>query len=215
MKAATLAVYTFTDQKNAIKGDIVNMSRSTHPIICPVLATTRRILHLRQHNASPGTPIYTYYDNYGRPKAITTNGVTLVLRHIARSIQHTTGVPPDKISARSLRPGGATALLQCHAGERVIRLLGRWRSGAMFAYLRTQAEATTRGFAAAMLSEGKFRLPTAADSSEVPDLLPEGLPARFIGAYNRLEMEEIGLAEKGSALADENNRYGELSPPTD
>ena len=206
--------FTFTDQKNAIKGDIVNQSRSNHPTVCPVLATIRRITHLRNHNAPDDTPIYTYYDaGSNKPKRIYPSHITQALQAVAKTMEATTGVPHHKISARSLRSGGATALLQCGADEKVIRLLGRWRSDSMFVYLRTQSESTTADFANKMLYQGKFRIPAADSITDEPTLLPEGLPQRMLQAFVRLELEDLGLYPKQSAYtAEAQNRSPMLTP---
>ena len=66
----------------------------------------------------------------------------------------TTGILAKKVTARSLRPGGATALLCANAGTEAIMLLGRWKSDAMFRYLRVQA--TTSTHSQLMLDAGNF-----------------------------------------------------------
>ena len=69
--------------------------------------------------------------------------VTNALQHAASLHETRTGILSSKITARSLRPGGATALLCANVGTEAIMLLGRWKSDAMFRYLRVQAATTT------------------------------------------------------------------------
>jgi hypothetical protein len=53
IRHATFARLIFTNQKNAIRGEKIGHARTGHPASCPVLALSRRILHLCQHNAPP------------------------------------------------------------------------------------------------------------------------------------------------------------------
>lgn len=61
------------------------------------------------------------------------------------------GFTAEEVSARSLRAGGAMALLVAEVDTDVIRLLGRWRSDEMFRYLHLTAEPIMRNFAHRML----------------------------------------------------------------
>jgi hypothetical protein len=60
----------------------------------------------------------------------------------------------NDISARSLRAGGAMALLCAHVDTDIIRLLGRWQSDAMMRYLHLQALPAMNRFANLMTSGG-------------------------------------------------------------
>ena len=51
----------FNEQKNQIKGEIIWLLRSRHPLRCPVQSVTRWVKHLRWHSAPPPTPLYSYY----------------------------------------------------------------------------------------------------------------------------------------------------------
>ena len=62
------------------------------------------------------------------------------------------GFLSSEISARSLRAGGAMALLVSDVDTDMIRLLGRWRSDEMFRYLHLTADPITKDFAHRMLS---------------------------------------------------------------
>ena len=88
------------------------------------------------------------------------------------------GIKPIDITARSLRAGGAMALLCGKVDTDTIKLVGRWRSNAMFEYLHAQALPLTRQLATTMLHHGVFTLapgayePPQADHlfAQVPDL---------------------------------------------
>jgi hypothetical protein len=78
---------------------------------------------------------------------------------IAATACHSTyGINPADISARSLRAGGAMALLCAGVDTDVIRLVGRWRSDEMLRYLHLQAYPLMHAFASKMLSHGSYTL---------------------------------------------------------
>jgi hypothetical protein len=58
---ATFVCLEFTTQKNGVHGELIGMGQSGNPAFCPVQACISRIAHLRLHNASPTTPIYSYF----------------------------------------------------------------------------------------------------------------------------------------------------------
>ena len=150
-----------------------------------------RLLHIRQHSAMSDTQIHTYYSNRSAHR-VSSSDVTKVLRLAATACFHETGIPPDKISARSLRPGGATALLTAGVDDRIVRLMGRWLSDSMFLYLHTQVRSLTDTLAKAMLTP--YKLPADANDNETPELLPENLPESYARAYFQLELEAMGFA---------------------
>lgn len=157
IQAATAVGYMFTTQKNGIKGEKLLHSRSGNPWCCPVYATTRQVLHLRAHNATAATPIASYYSpKHKKLLPIKAKDVTEVLRTAAAVNQRDTGLHPKEISARSLRAGGAMALLCGKIDDNLIKLLGRWHSDAMIRYLHVQAEPLMRHFAKAMFNNGAY-----------------------------------------------------------
>ena len=58
---ATFVTLEFTSQKNGIRGEVIGLAKSGNPVFCPVLMAIHQILHLRQHNAPPTTPLASYY----------------------------------------------------------------------------------------------------------------------------------------------------------
>ena len=94
--------------------------------------------------------------------------VTNALRHAAQACHSTTGIDPELISARSLRPGGATALLCANVDKDAIILLGRWKSDAMLRYLSIQA--MTPGFSQRMLQHGAYTFHPQAFRRELPPI---------------------------------------------
>ena len=137
--AATFISLTFTDQKNGIKGEKLSHVSNGQPCACPVRAITRRIIHLKRHNAPLDTPLHVYYDDSGRRRSVSATMITSLLRAAAQSIPGHAGVDPSNIAARSLRASGAMALLLGGTDPDKIRIVGRWKSDAMFRYLHAHA----------------------------------------------------------------------------
>ncbi len=156
--AATMSTLTFTTQKNGIKGEKLSHSTNGQAEACPVRATLRRVAHLKAHHAPPTTPLHVYYDDDGTRRAVSSAMITSLLRTAALSIPGHAGVHPDKIAARSLRASGAMALLLAGVDPDKIRIVGRWRSDAMFRYLHAHAEPLVRGNARLMFSGGHYTL---------------------------------------------------------
>ena len=118
------ATLTFTDQKNAVRGEQITHRPTGDPLLCPVRALARRVRHLRSHHAPPTTPLSTYFDNHSLPRTVEASYITNGLKHAANDLETSTGIPAACISARSLRPGGATALLCANVDSDAIILLG-------------------------------------------------------------------------------------------
>jgi hypothetical protein len=153
---ATFVALTFTKQKNGTENEVVGHARSGHVSTCPVLALIRRCLHLRHHNAAPTTPLCTVYQHPPVATYITPSMLTAHLRRAAIILFPTLGFDPKNISARSLRAGGAMALLCAQVDSNVIKLIGRWRSDEMLRYLHLQSYPQMRHMAPLMASGGTF-----------------------------------------------------------
>ena len=167
------AALEFADQKNAVKGEQVGHRPNGDPFLCPVRALGRIALRLKRAGATPTEPIHRHYNRRTERWHNTKSAfITNALRHAAALLENDTGISPKLISARSLRPGGATALLCANVGSDAIMLLGRWKSDAMFRYLRVQAASST--FSRQMLAHGAF---TFAPSTYAQRGLPQQAPA--------------------------------------
>jgi hypothetical protein len=159
LSRVTFITLTFTTQKNGVRGEVIGLGRSGNPVLCPVLAATRRIAHLRTHNAPANSPLAVYYPTpTSEVTPIRPADITAVLRCSTALIGPSVGFLPSDISARSLRAAGAMALLCAHVDTDIIRLLGRWRSDEMLRYLHVQAEPIMRDFSRRMLVGGSFTL---------------------------------------------------------
>jgi hypothetical protein len=114
-----------------------------------------RVLLQIRHKASLATPVASlYHDN--RCTLVKAKDVTNFLRHAMRINTHRTGIKPLEISARSLRAGGAMALLHGKVDLSNIRMMGWWHSDAMMRYLHVQAQPILGNYDARMFKEGTY-----------------------------------------------------------
>jgi hypothetical protein len=180
----TRATLTFNDQKNAVRGEQISHTITSDPILCPCKALARICQRLHLLGAPGSTPIHAYGTPGGPTLFIRPPHITRALRHAASALHHLTGIDPALLSARSLRPGGATALLCAGADSDIIQLLGRWKSDAMLRYLRVAAHAHSSPLAQAMLAAGSFTFaPTAFAAHWHP--LPHQTPPAVLAALRR------------------------------
>ncbi len=182
VRRLTAVTLTFTDQKNAVKGELIGHRRTGHPKMCPVLALYRICRKLRHWNAHPAFRLSSFFNRYtNRWEHIPAKSVTNALRHAGAELNRRAGhdyIPLTELSARSLRPGGATALLCADVDSDHIKMLGRWKSDAMFTYLRVQAATVAHNFSARMLQHGHYTFtPTNAN---LRFHLPNQTPANLI-----------------------------------
>jgi hypothetical protein len=155
IKVSTSASYTFTTQKNNNRNEKVVQGLTGDPWCCPVKATIRRMLHHRSRKSRSSFPFASYYRG-NRRTLVKAKGVTEVLRNAMRLNVHRTGIEASDVSARSLRAGGAMALLHGRVDLSNIRMMGRWHSDAMMRYLHVQAQPILGNYAARMFNEGTY-----------------------------------------------------------
>ena len=162
--SATFVSLTFTTQKNGVKGEKLAHAANGQAQACPVKAVLRRVAHLVHHNAPHDTPLHVYFAN-GTKKCVSSAMITSLLRAAALTIPGHAGVDPSNIAARSLRSSGAMALLLGGKDPDKIRILGRWRSDAMFRYLHGHALPLIADNSSIMFRGGHYtlvaRTPTA------------------------------------------------------
>ena len=76
----------FDKQKNGVRGEVVGHATSGDPYLCPCRALGRRMLHLRDNNAPPNTPLACAYINAGTPKSVRPAAITDTIRLAVRFI---------------------------------------------------------------------------------------------------------------------------------
>jgi site-specific recombinase XerD len=104
-------------------------------------------MYLRRNNAKCTVPIASLYVR-NRRTAIKAQQITATVHQAMTVNFHRTGIAADDVSARSLRAGGAMALL-CHKVDmNLIQMLGLWHSDAMIRYFHMQAQPIVQHFAA-------------------------------------------------------------------
>jgi hypothetical protein len=156
MLNAVFCTLEFTSQKNGVRGEVIGLAPSGHPLLCPCRALARRIIHFRRFNIAFDKPIASFFT--GKLVHVKPADITSTLRNaVALFDSHRLGFRPADVSARSMRAAGAMALLCANVDSNVIRLLGRWRSDEMLRYLHVQARPLMKEFAPKMLA-GDFTL---------------------------------------------------------
>ncbi|MEA3642884.1 MAG: hypothetical protein VBE63_23510 [Lamprobacter sp.] len=155
---ATSVALTFTTQKNGVKNEIIRNGSTGDPLVCPVRTAARLLAYHHSHNSPPDTPLCAFYDNdllcHVRAKHITQalrSELTLLLANGMRL-----NILPHEIDARSLRSGGATAMLCAKIDKDLTQLQGRWKSDAMIRYLHISAAPIVNSFARKMFKAGNF-----------------------------------------------------------
>lgn len=150
----------FDTQKNRNKGEIIAHGRSGHSKACPSKTLARRINYIRQNGGNPSTPLCSFKRG-NRWFTVSSEMLTNLLRTSVAMLPDL-GIKPEEITARSLRAGGAMALLCGKVDTDTIMLVGRWRSDAMFRYLHAQALPIIRDLAHTMLHHGAYTLAPGA-----------------------------------------------------
>jgi hypothetical protein len=160
--SATSAQLMFTTQKNGVKGETMQHGMTGDPHVCPVRALVRRITYLRQLNCPYDTPLCFFRDEDNKKRFVSSAALTYLLRLGIKTVKLThpsLSIEPNEIDARSLRAGGATALLCARAHPVDTQLFGRWKSDTMIRYLHITYNPVVKDFARKMFAEGDFLNP--------------------------------------------------------
>lgn len=169
---ATSSSLEFDNQKNRVRGEVIAQGRSGHSVACPTRAVARRILYIRTNGGNRDTPLCSFKRG-SQWYFVTPALITGTLKLAAATLPHLHIAPAD-ITARSLRAGGAMALLCGRVDTATIQLVGRWRSDAMFRYLHAQALPLAQPLARTMLEHGSYTLaPGAYEPTNIQTLLRE------------------------------------------
>jgi len=183
-----MAMLSFDDQKSAARGDRV-CQQYIGGALCPGKALYDRVYSLIDHVGKKtmhpqgiNAPLYSYFVPATAKKKhswadVTTSQLTKALRLAADLCKDETGIPPKLINARSLRAGGATALLCAGVSKDTTKILGRWRSDAVDVYIRTSTYTATAGFSKKMLDAGGYKFAPDQEESTLPHLIPEEAPS--------------------------------------
>jgi hypothetical protein len=134
---ATFASLTFSIQKNAVRGEAIGHSLTSHALPCPTHAIIRRIKHL----CAVGP----------RLRALAPSVIINLLRQGGIAHSAATGAKLPPIHLRALRATGVTAFLSRDINGKEIQLLGCWKSDSMLRYLHLQCHSRMCGYAAQML----------------------------------------------------------------
>lgn len=201
----THATLTFTDQKNAVRGETITHNATTDDFLCPAKALARVARRLQVGNSGPDTPPYEFRRlSDGARLFVRPEFIKNALRLSALTMVATTGIQPNLLTARSLRPGGATALLCARIDPSVVQLVGRWKSDAMLRYLRAQATTTAFNLAQSMLDHGGYTFAPGSYNAGAYSLPTQAPP----GTDQALRNLELSIAVLDDEEEDAND-----SPP--
>jgi hypothetical protein len=162
IEAATAVKYTFNTQKNGDRGTVTAHARSGDNVCCPVLSTIQQFMTHQHEFHRKNVPyngklkLASYYNSKQVNVPVKAKQVTDTLCCHAALIQPLIGIDPKDISARSLRAGGAMALLAGKCDSSIIKLLARWHSDAMMDYLHQQSLPIFKRLAATMYHHGSY-----------------------------------------------------------
>jgi hypothetical protein len=135
------------NQKNATRGSTLHHSAIPSSAFCPVKSLARIVHRLSQISDDPLAPISLY----GNQKHIVSQDITVALRQAgARTGLYQCGYSVRRISAHSLRAGGAMAMKLSGADEALIKKVGRWSSSTWLTYIHSQISTLTAGLAERM-----------------------------------------------------------------
>jgi hypothetical protein len=228
----TAVTMTFTTQKNGVKNETIRNGFTGHPLVCPVRALARRLTYHHIHNSPPDTPLCAFYTREGRRRHVTSRHITLALRNTLKLL-HTEGqclnIKPEEIDARSLRSGGATAMLCAEIDKDLTQLQGRWKSDAMIRCLHMAAAPIVDKFAQKMLAAGDFSffpgLETDCDGcaftyeepdpDDLPVTSPPGSPPSSAAASATADSPRGSPPSSTAASAAANSPSSRASPDSD
>jgi hypothetical protein len=141
--------------KNGTKGAVVHHSRGRGSI-CPVAALARRVANI-QAGPSRGN-INLVYHTGGRVSRVSDRDIGIAVRWGATLDNlMSKGYTLNRVSAHSLRAGGAMAMKLSGASDSTIMRVGRWSSLTYLTYIHSQIGALTAGVAWKMSTAFTFQ----------------------------------------------------------
>lgn len=152
---ADSATICIAHTKNGTKGAVVHHSRGRGSI-CPVAALARRVANIQAGPASGC--INLVYHTGGRVSRVSDRDIGLAVRWGATLDNlMSKGYTLNRVSAHSLRAGGAMAMKLSGASDSTIMRVGRWSSLTYLTYIHSQIGALTAGVAWKMSTAFTFQ----------------------------------------------------------
>jgi hypothetical protein len=184
----------FRFQKNDNRDEKVTQHRSGDQLLCPVLLWANVIRRIRSYpTTTDTTTIDTYSIDGGPVRHLTSNVALSYLRFTATIIGKRYNLLPMSIGLHSIRCSAAMALVLGCVPVYQIMLLGRWKSTAFLAYVRTQVHALTDGISSQMLLHPSFlSIPSTTTATRLPPVAPELLSELMArGIAQRLDIVTV------------------------
>jgi hypothetical protein len=186
--------YNFVDQKNK-KRTTKSQRRTSDPALCPMQRSASLVERIRRlvPNHRPTTPMNTLFLND------TLLQLSSAFFHARLRVTCTAlggkpvfGYTATDIGTKSLWLGAAMALfLMNHSTERIMLLLGRWKSGAFLVYICPQVLEWTNNMSRDMIHHDSFLDVSGFDQAD-PDL-SRVRPRWFNGPNNPLIFPSLHL----------------------
>jgi hypothetical protein len=157
MMTADSATLKLDNQKNGWKAACIHQEVNGEHIKCPVRALARRVIHLRQNEASGKTFLCKVYAKEGN-KYVCAGDVSAGLKVAASILQYplTRGIPISSVDKHSLRSGGANALALSGYSDTQIQKMGRWRGKTFKECIREDLACYSAGMSTNMKRNFKF-----------------------------------------------------------
>jgi hypothetical protein len=114
--------------KNGVKGETISHSSSGDEFVRQCKAIAWRVRYLAHDKQPPSTQLCRFFQDSVTKHVTPTDIRTALRQSLAALGPGNLGIKPDKLEARSLRAGGATALHCATVDPNSIQLFGRWKS---------------------------------------------------------------------------------------
>lgn len=157
-------------------GKVLILCVNPNKTICPI-EWFRRYTELK---ASVPSKVIKKLGGNWRPFFCQINGEPLskeTLRHRVKDLVISIGLDPSKYGGHSTRSGAATTLIRKGVDLLLVKRLGRWKSGAVFLYIRHNAtdmlKAHLQGFSATEPNERDGNLANSLETRETTRALDE------------------------------------------
>ena len=159
---ADIICITFRDQKNGEKDEMITLSRTTDPIMCPVrqgACIVNRILAIPGQTAD--STINTYQSG-NHTYTLKSETAIKRVRKLATALgSDQLGHDPRDIGLHSIRSAAAMAMILSGVPNYMVMLIGRWKSDAFLIYIRKQVAEFTKSVSQKMITTTTFFHPPA------------------------------------------------------
>jgi hypothetical protein len=160
---------TFREQKNGVKHETITMSRTSDPILCPVVQAAAIIRRIRALPDTTSATTLNTYQSGSRLYQLTATTALQRLRLRATQLGTTTlGFTADEIGLHSIRTSAAMAMVLSGTPVYMVMLIGRWKSDAFLVYIRKHIAEFTSSVSQNMITITTFFQPPDDPHRHIP-----------------------------------------------